>query len=181
MSTIPKIFEQLLYKEISPVLMPLIADQQHGFLTRKSTNTNLISFCEKVLDALSDRAQCILTDYSKAFDKININISYEKLSAYGIVDPLLSWFRNCLSCRKQIVQYKSPCFDEVFFSKPFDVSSGCPQGGHLSGLLFNLYINDICKILDQQFWLFADDKKIGRKICNIEDANLLTSKIVSAV
>lgn len=42
-----------------------------------------------------------------------------------------------------------------------DVPTGVPQGGHLSPLLFALFINDIKRsIVNCQFLLFADDLKL---------------------
>lgn len=171
-STIPKILDQLVYKKISPILSPLLAEQQHGFVPMKSTTTNLVSFTDHVNDIIDDGAQfdCILTDYSKAFDKLNLNILCAKLSAYGVNDPLLSWFRDFLSNRSQQVMYKVSKNSKSYYSNPFNVTSGSPQGGHNSGLLFNLYINDIQYTIDIPFWLFADDKKLGKKIVSREDA-----------
>lgn len=179
MSSIPKVFEHLLYKELSPMLSSLLVNEQHGFVTKKSTTTNLLSFSQQVTEALGDEAQfdCIVTDYSKAFDKVNLNLLIEKLRAFGISDPLLSWFLNYLTIRKQIVKYKSTYNHEVYYSKPFDVLSGCPQGGHMSGLLFNLFINDISNFLNVQFWLFADDKKIGQKITNVTNCEQLQNDL----
>ncbi|KAL1448557.1 hypothetical protein WDU94_015641, partial [Cyamophila willieti] len=43
-STIPKLFEGLVYNEVSPILTPLLSCHQHGFVNKKSTTTNLLSF-----------------------------------------------------------------------------------------------------------------------------------------
>ncbi|KAL1448429.1 hypothetical protein WDU94_013865 [Cyamophila willieti] len=110
----------------------------------------------------------IYTDFSKAFDKVNINILIGKLQAFGISGPLLSWLNSYLTSRTQIVQVENYPSDEL------SVTSGCPQGGHISGFLFNLFINnlsthyggpvDICR------WFFADDYRIACKVSCLNDS-----------
>lgn len=139
LSVVPKIFESLVYDIIKDVLSPLITDLQHGFVKHKSTSSNLISFYQFLISSLEQGClvDVVYSDFSKAFDKVNINILMSKLSALGISDPLLSWLQSYLTSRTQIVQV------ENFVSDNFSVPSGCPQGGHLSGFLFNIFINDL--------------------------------------
>lgn len=194
-SAIPKLLEHLIYKQISKILYPLISHNQHGFLPKKSTTTNLLSFTDYVNNCINEGTQfdCITTDYAKAFDKINVNILCAKFEALGIKDPLLSWMYNYFSNRTQIVKLKTTqnnaqceCYNNLtnnnfteYLSEPFEVLSGCPQGGHLSGLAFNIYINDIYTFLSTKFWLFADDNKTGLPIRNSEDANILQNSLNS--
>jgi Reverse transcriptase (RNA-dependent DNA polymerase). len=109
------------------------------------------------------------------------------------VQPLLSWFYNYFTNRTQIVRIKtnhngdnSACSQELsssnqktYLSDPFNVLSGCPQGGHLSGLAFDLYINDIHHYLFSEYWLYADDKKIGQIVNSSQDAIHLQSSLDS--
>lgn len=187
-SAIPKLFECLIYNILAPILSPLLTSHQHGFVNKKSTTTNLLSFTDHINRVIDQGSQfdCILTDYSKAFDKININILCAKLQAYGVHDPLLTWFYSYFSDRTQLVKLKSTLKNDkcgctfnsinnqiTILSDPFEVRSGCPQGGHISGLAFDLFINDIYLFLLTEFWLFADDKKTGQRIDSINDAVLL--------
>ncbi|KAI5707382.1 hypothetical protein M8J77_004742 [Diaphorina citri] len=52
------------------------------------------------------------------------------------------------------------------YSDTIDVTSGCIQGGHLSGVLFLCFVNDIVSVLspDVRGWLFADDFKIAIRV-----------------
>lgn len=186
-STIPKIFDNIIYDKTFPIFTPLIITNQHGFTKKKSTTSNLLSFTHTVNSVLDQRLQfdCCATDYSKAFDKININILCAKLEAYGVSEPLLSWFYQCLSSRSQVVRLKNKLSNTYEHSQPFDVTSGCIQGGHMSGLLFNLYINDVHLVIDSvgnsrvKYWLYADDKRLGVTIRTYADHILLQNTLNS--
>ncbi|CAA9997226.1 unnamed protein product, partial [Nesidiocoris tenuis] len=51
LSTIPKTFEKLVLQDTAPLLYPVIAPQQHGFVPGRSTLSNLVAFQEYVLGA----------------------------------------------------------------------------------------------------------------------------------
>lgn len=180
-STIPKIFESIVYDKIKNVLTPLINECQHGFVKSKSTTSNLISFYQFLISSLDQGCQVdvIYTDFSKAFDKVNVNILISKLHSLGISDPLLSWFHEYLASRSQIVQV------EDYLSEIIDVPSGCPQGGHLSGFLFNLYINDLANhgnnVSKVSKWFFADDYRVARIISRPEDCFDLQNSLCDLV
>ena len=78
--------------------------------------------------------------------------------------------------RQQFVEINNCC------SANFDITSGVPQGSHLSPLLFLLFINDLplfikfCNIL-----LFADDTKLFLEIKSEKDALMLQSDLSNFV
>lgn len=114
----------------------------------------------------------VYTDFTKAFDKINHCVLFQKLEAIGITGSLLLWIKSFLANRTQIVKIKS------YQSNPFPVTSGVPQGSHLGPFLFLLFINDIHTALsDTNFLIFADDLKIFYKITSLTDCSVLQKTI----
>lgn len=166
MSQIPKIFEDIITDKISPLFKNIIIEEQHGFVTGRSTSTNLMVYHQFVVDALANHSQvdCIYTDFTKAFDSVDHSILLSKLSGYGIRDPLLSWFASYLQGRTQRVKIQN------HLSKPYNVSSGVPQGAHLAPLMFLIYINDIKGVFrNSKFLMFADDIKFFHSIQSDND------------
>jgi len=115
-------------------------------------------------------------DFSKAFDRVDHTLLIDVLLNSGFGEPLLSWFQSYLRDRKQIV--------DVHGSKSviIDATSGVPQGGHLSPLLFAIFVNNIKKVISHShFLLFADDLKLFLKIDSLNDCYLLQNDINSLV
>ena len=78
----------------------------------------------------------------------------------------LNWFKDYLTNRKQVVQYK----DKV--SKMSTITTGVPQGSILGPLLFIIYINDIAKITNKfKFTIYADDTTLIEPICTFAQPN----------
>lgn len=80
------------------------------------------------------------------------------------VKYLLSWFKSYITGRRQFVSL----FDQK--SAEYLVTSGVPQGGHLSPLLFNIVINTLYESVDSKMLLFADDVKIFSCVQSESDA-----------
>ena len=106
----------------------------------------------------------IFTDISKAFDSINHIVLIDILDRLGVGEPLLSWFKSYITGRRQFVSL----FNKK--SAEYLVTSGVPQGGHLSPLLFNILINTLCESIDSKMLLFADDVKLFNCVQSESDA-----------
>ena len=132
-SIIPKIFTKIINDKLFPILKNIIINEQHGFLTKRSTITNLATFKQTIFESFSINAQTdlVYTDFKKAFDRIDHNLLISKLKGYGIQDPLLSWFSSFLTERFQIVKFNN------YFSNLISITSGVPQGDHISPLVMN--------------------------------------------
>lgn len=171
---IAKLFESLVYSKIKRSLNHIIVDEQHGFRPGKSTTTSSVIFTSYLTDAIENRGQVdvILTDFKKAFDTVDHGLLIRELKALGVGDPLLTWIASYLTDRKQYVKLHGSV------SKITNITSGVPQGGHLSPLLFILFVNSISKwITKAKFLLFADDIKIYMKIDNHESCKTLQSQL----
>jgi hypothetical protein len=118
----------------------------------------------------------LYTDLKKAFDTVYQYILISKLKKIGISDPFLSWLQSYLTDRVQMVKINSSISNIV------SISSGVPQGGHLSPLLFLIFINDVGKVFKYcKFSLFADDFKMYLPLSSISDAKNLQSDLEQLV
>lgn len=51
LSIFPKIFKGIVYKKVCPPFEIFIIDEQHGFISSKSTTTNLLTLQHHILNA----------------------------------------------------------------------------------------------------------------------------------
>ncbi|XP_045451617.1 uncharacterized protein LOC123660605 [Melitaea cinxia] len=118
LSCIPKMFEKIIYDIILPIIRPTIITQQHGFINRKSTETNLLEYVDFISCAMDKGFQvdAVYTDFSKAFDKISHSILLDKLKYIGVHGDLLRWIESYLANRSQAVTIKG--FTSSFIPVP---------------------------------------------------------------
>ena len=144
----------------------VLFDEQHGFHTNRSCDTQLITTVNDFAERLNRGGQCdVLTlDFSKAFDKVPHARLYQKLSCYGIRGPILTWLQAFLSSRSLWI-----IVDNIS-SHATCVLSGVPQGIVLAPLLFLMYINDLPLCIHNKLTFYADDVLL---YCYVEDCLLL--------
>ena len=134
-----------------------ISRQQFGFMTRRSTVTQLIAYLDLLYNNLDGNipTSVVYFDIKKAFDSVPHSEILMKLSKFGFDERFTLLFQSYLENRHQVVKVANHLSDR----KP--VSSGVPQGSVLGPLLFVIYLNDICDcIQNSDYFLFADDLKI---------------------
>ena len=135
----------------------ILYDWQHGFRSKRSTETQLVTLIHELGENLDNRKQTDITvlDFSKAFDKMSHQLLTIKLDYYGIRGSTLRWINSFLLDRTQKL---------ISVSYTVNVTSAVPQGSVLGPILFLIYINDLPNSLSSKVRLFADDAIVYRKL-----------------
>jgi len=138
---ISKIFEICLLRKIEPFLNT--HDLQMGFKKGVGCGppTFLLQQVVKYFTSRGSRVYLCAIDASKAFDRINHSSLFTKLLEKNVplcfVQIIINWYSKLLSC----VRWN----DAV--STSFRVHCGVRQGGILSPILFNLYVDNLIESL----------------------------------
>ena len=115
----------------------LLYDLQHGFRSKRSCETQLVVLMEDLSrNAIKGQhTDLILSDFSKAFDKVSQEKLLLKLHHCGVRGQVLHWIKAFLSNRSQTVVLESAKSSQV------TITSGVPQGSVLGpNLIFGLLL-----------------------------------------
>ena len=166
-----KVVERVVFDQLYGYLSEnkLLYELQSGFRSSYSTDTCLMYLTDYI------RQECdkgrytgmVMLDLQKAFDTVNHAILLQKLSALGMRDESVDWFRSYLSGRSQVVDVNGT------FSSEHCITCGVPQGSILGPLLFLIYVNDMSAAVKCQLLLYADDSALmvsGKDVAEIEAA-----------
>jgi hypothetical protein len=179
LTILSKIMERCVYSHIIGHIKPLLDPRQHGFLSGRSTITQLLEVYEDISKLVDRRGQVdvIFLDLSKAFDSVPHTYLLRKITQFGLNGKLLEWFHSYLHDRTQEVVINDS------HSAISTVLSGVPQGSILGPLLFLMYIDGIPETIrgDCQSALYADDSKIYREINHLQDCLELQAQLDNLV
>ena len=117
----------------------LFLEAKYGFLQQRSCISCQFDFLDYVTSAIDTGNSIVILylDLQKAFNTVPHSLLLSKLEAYGVINPLLSWFSSYLYHRTQSVCIRNSSSNNI------DAASGVIQGSVLGPMLFLIYINDI--------------------------------------
>ena len=146
----------------------ILSPHQFGFRSHTSCTHALLRFTTSVHRYIHVRGKrgvsAVLLDLKAAYDSVNRTNLVHILSEYNFSPPLINWVHDYMSNRGSSTKISLP--NQKFFSSPeIPFTRGVPQGSPLSPILFNIYINNVAKViedtiphnLDIRFQLYADD------------------------
>ena len=161
-----KIFERIMFIQMSAFFEDIFNKQQCGFHKGYYTQQCLLKMLEKWKRSVDEGKVfgALLTDLSKAFDLSDHELLIAKLNAYGFRLPASRLINDYLSNRRQRTRIGNS------FSDWIDVIPGVPQGSILGPLLFNTFLADLFLVLkDVDIANFADDNTPFTSSNNIDD------------
>ena len=161
-----KIFERIMFIQMSAFFENIFNKQQCGFRKGYNTQQCLLKMLEKWKPSVDEAKVfgALLTDLSKALDCLDHELLIAKVNAYGFSLPALRLINDYLSNRRQQTRIGN------LFSDWFEVILGVPQGSILGPLLFNIFLADlflVLKVVD--IAKFADDNTPFTSANNIDD------------
>jgi Reverse transcriptase (RNA-dependent DNA polymerase) len=91
--------------KLTPIISARISDRQHGYMKGRSTVTNLTEFSKFAFDEMENGRQvdCVYTDFSKAFDRVNHGLLGFNLSK-DLEGSMLGWSGSYLTGRTKRVK-----------------------------------------------------------------------------
>ena len=109
-----------------------------------NTTTTLLTLSDTIFQASEDReiATAIAIDESAAFDCISFKILTDKMKLYNFDDNTIKWFDSYLRNRTQYVVLGRK------ESKMIHIKQGVAQGSVLGPMLYTLYINEMCDVIN---------------------------------
>jgi len=138
-----KLLEMVMLSRLEEYLWT--TDNQFGFKKNLSTDLCIYTLRECIEFYKSRNTTIFVTflDASKAFDRLHHWTLFRKLCKRGakayLVRIIMYWYRS----QEMHVRWGRTLSD------PFNVSNGIKQGGILSPLLFNIYMNDLSLVLNK--------------------------------
>ena len=140
-----KVMERMIYWHLNSCLDvdKLITRNQHGFRAGKSTESALHQLVTKIERTIVEGqyALGIFLDIEGAFDNVSFKSITEALTKLQLPLEIVRWINALLRSRTVTVTVQGKSVSKK-------VKKGCPQGGILSPLLWNLVINSLIILLN---------------------------------
>ena len=133
--------------------------RQHAYRVGRSTESAISQVINQLEKGMYTKkfALASFIDISAAFDKLNPDKAVAALIKKGVPENIALWYRNYLKSRYLYVNLKGT-------SVWREIGIGCPQGGVLSTILWNVAFDDLLKLFDSNDRIgivgYADDGSI---------------------
>jgi len=158
LTVIGKVFEQLLSKQLTSFIDPMLSNNLTAYRKNQSCETSLIGSVERWKQAVDNRnvVGVLPTDVSRAFDSLHAPLLINKLRAYGFSNDSLALMRSYFTNRKNRVR-----ISQETTSDRYATARGCPQGSAFGPLLWNVFQNDLHLATDEnRLFMYADDHQL---------------------
>ena len=135
-----------------------LTKNQFGFRKRKSTEAAIHRLTRKIEDSIQNGqfGLGVFLDVEGAFDNVKYSSIYKAMLEAKIPTIIANWIKEMLTDRSIVLTLHGVSITRHIYK-------GCPQGGILSPLLWNLTLNTLLKndSIDEDFvQAFADDLAI---------------------
>ena len=153
--------------------------KQHGFTAGSSTETALHALVSRVEEAIvvGNYSLAIFLDIQGAFDNVSFDAISASLVEAGIEEGLARWINTMLRSRSTEVEWAG-------VKKIMRISKGCPQGGVLSPLLWNVTIGALLRLMENTpayVQAYADDSVFLLQGPNLAELHAQASSILLMV
>ncbi|KAI8513921.1 hypothetical protein Bbelb_082450 [Branchiostoma belcheri] len=149
-----KVAESIICSWVLKDIAPNIDQYQFGCLKGKSTTHCLVDIVHqlaKTSDQPGSISTLVLTDFAKAYDRVDHTIAVSSILTLGLRPSLTNWLISFLTNRRHRVRYSNT------FSDWRNTTCGLPQGTVLGPIIFLALINSAAENAVSMRWKFVDD------------------------
>lgn len=144
----------------------VISLRQSGFRKGRSAMDNVFNLTLQVQDGIKEKKDTVAAffDIRGAFDNVVPSVLFHKLAEIGCSSKFIDFVSHLILDRK--------ITSIINMEEPRTISKGVPQGGVLSPLLFNIYVNKVSEGVPASVSVsqFADDLAIFSTNTSLDDS-----------